>query len=178
MGVKCCMPATDALGRKPSELAGTELPTFGVDELSNAIVSTMRIELRIRCEGLPSSFLAQEKSLLYKVELGNGQQVLKWSQKLETNSESRFSNAYILPYEMGTNNDIKASLYSFEGGKESDSRVLYGTATMSLDEAILAQDNTVRSKVAVVDKAHAEEETYVALQVGDCLLYTSPSPRD
>eukprot|EP00826_Nyctotherus_ovalis_P008322 TRINITY_DN1214_c0_g1_i1.p1 TRINITY_DN1214_c0_g1~~TRINITY_DN1214_c0_g1_i1.p1 ORF type:complete len:644 (-),score=151.19 TRINITY_DN1214_c0_g1_i1:94-2025(-) len=167
MGVKCCMPATDALGRKPSELAGTELPTFGVDELSNAIVSTMRIELRIRCEGLPSSFLAQEKSLLYKVELGNGQQVLKWSQKLETNSESRFSNAYILPYEMGTNNDIKASLYSFEGGKESDSRVLYGTATMSLDEAILAQDNTVRSKVAVVDKAHAEEETYVALQVGE-----------
>jgi len=168
MGIKCCVPTADTLGKRSSEQIGTELPTFGVDELSNAILSTMRVELRIRCEGLVAEIIEQEKSMLqYKVELGGNQQVLKWSQKLEAGSELKFSNAYILPYEMGTNNTIKVSLYRCEGPKETDLKVLHGTTTMDLDKAIIAKDNTITSKVTVAEEAYENTETYVILQVAE-----------
>ena len=65
MGIQCVKVNADMGGALQE---GMELPTCNVDELSNAIISTMRVELRIKCDGLPHEITNNPKSVLsYKI---------------------------------------------------------------------------------------------------------------
>jgi hypothetical protein len=161
MGIQCAS-VSDASSRGDQE--GMELPTRSVDELSSAILSTMRVELRFKCEGLPLAITGKEKAVVsYKVEYGGNQHVLKWSEKLEKGLSSKYSNAYILPYEMGTNKLMRVYIYYHE----DNVKVLYGEVTLNLDEAIMSRPNELKKKVVIVEEAYKEEETYVMLQVSE-----------
>jgi len=142
----------------------TELVTHNVDELSNAILSTMKVELMFKCEGLPASFFNVNKPILsYKVEYGGSQHVIKWSEKLARNAKPKFSNSHVIPYEMGTNKLMKIFLYRHEEEK----KILYGEANIDLNEAIIARNNEVRRKIKAIEEIYKEEESYVTLKVNE-----------
>jgi len=160
MGIQCATVTPDGSGRGDQE--GMELPTRSVDELSNAILSTMRVELRFKCEGLPSAITEKDKAVIsYKVEYGGNQHVFKWSEKLGKEVLSKYSNAYILPYEMGTNKLMKVFIYRHE----DESKVLYGEVVLDLNEAIISKPNELSKQVVIVEEAYKDVETYITLQV-------------
>eukprot|EP00826_Nyctotherus_ovalis_P023329 TRINITY_DN1792_c0_g1_i14.p1 TRINITY_DN1792_c0_g1~~TRINITY_DN1792_c0_g1_i14.p1 ORF type:complete len:164 (+),score=25.06 TRINITY_DN1792_c0_g1_i14:65-556(+) len=130
MGTQCTSVNIDSSGYSNQE--GTELPTRSVDELSNAILSTMRVELKFRCEGLP--FIKREKTVVsYRVECGGSQHVLKWLEKIEKDAQPKSSNAYILPYEMGTNKLMRIFVYRHE----DEAKILFGEAAIDLDLSLI-----------------------------------------
>ena len=161
MGIQCVKVNADMGGALQE---GMELPTCNVDELSNAIISTMRVELRIKCDGLPHEITNNPKSVLsYKIEYGTTQQVLKWSEKLDNGSESKFSNAYILPYELGTNKSMKISLYRHD----DDARILYGNLITDLDDIITSDPHEIRKQINIVEEAYKDFETFIILKANE-----------
>lgn len=162
MGIQCASVTDTSNSRWDQE--GMELSTRSVDELSSAIVSTMRVELRFKCEGLPAAITEKEKAMVsYKVEYGGNQHILKWSEKLEKGAAPKFSSAYILPYEMGTNKLMKVFIYRHE----DEARILYGEVTLNLDEAIIAWPSEVKRQVVIAEEVFKETQTFVTLQVSE-----------
>ncbi len=176
MGGQCCVASNAEKQEKRSleEPEGVELMVRSVDESKNAIVSTMRLEVRIQCEGLPplEGKAETEKYVMsYKIEYGSSQQIWKWSEKFENNSRPKISNKpCILPYEMGTDQTMRISLYRYEDFKELRDpvpRPPYGNVLLDLNEAIVAKSHEVRKRVIVLDEAYKMAETYITVSVAE-----------
>ncbi len=171
MGGRCCRGTGPVEPVPGTEQEGMELVSRSIDESSSAIISTMRIEVRLKCEGLPpiSGRSDCEKFVLsYKVEYGNTQQGFKWTEKYENDTKPKCSKPYNLPYEMGTDQTMRISIYRYEDVKElrdPQHRPPYGSALFDLNEAIVAKNHDIRKRVATVDDQHKNDETYLTLSV-------------
>ena len=167
MGVQCCKVAEDISGFS-GQKGAVELSTRSVDELSSAIISTMRVELRLRCEKLPQGILDKEKAVIsYKIEYAGTQQIVKHSQNSDSEEESKFSNACILSYEMGTNKIMRITIYISEAGKDSTSKITYGTINLNLDEIILDKSHEIKREVTILEKEYADSETLLVLHASE-----------
>jgi len=170
MGNKCCRPRSEKIERNMNDdQEGMELPTRSIDESSNAISSTMRIEVHIKCEGLPSieGKSEQDKLLLsYKAEYGSGQ-VFKWFEKFDNSTRPKISNKpFIVPYEMGTDQSLRITLHRFEDVKELKDPTIkspFGSVLLDLNDAIVSKTHEIRKRMIILDETYKNAETFITV---------------
>ena len=173
MGNKCCGVVDLSRRKLEAREEGTELVSKSVDEASMAIVSTMKLEVRLKCEGLPpfeGKPEAEKYVVCYKIEHGNSQEIYKWTEKFDNNTRPKLSKPFVLPYEMGTDQATKISLYRYEDVKElrdGKHKTPYGNVFFNLNEAIVSPIHEVRLKMVATGEGSKDDQTYLTVSLAE-----------